>query len=72
MGRRHPAWHAVMVGLLTLALPQLPAAAAADGSTAAFDTAIRPLLKDYCLGCHSSAKHKGDFDLEQHVDGLDI
>ena len=37
-----------------------------------FDSAIRPLLKDYCLGCHSSAKHKGDLDLEQHLDAGDI
>jgi Protein of unknown function (DUF1592)/Protein of unknown function (DUF1588)/Protein of unknown function (DUF1587)/Protein of unknown function (DUF1585)/Protein of unknown function (DUF1595)/Planctomycete cytochrome C len=26
---------------------------------------IRPLLKEYCLGCHSTEKHKGDLDLEQ-------
>ena len=26
---------------------------------------IRPLLKEYCLGCHSTEKHKGDLDLER-------
>ncbi len=31
----------------------------------AFDQAIRPLLKEYCLGCHSTEKHKGDLDLER-------
>src|SRR4051794_3750175 len=25
---------------------------------------IRPMLKQYCLGCHSIEKHKGDLDLE--------
>jgi hypothetical protein len=33
---------------------------------------IRPLLDEFCLGCHSTAKHKGDFDLERHLsaDGI--
>jgi hypothetical protein len=26
---------------------------------------IQPLLKHYCLGCHSTEKHKGDLDLER-------
>jgi hypothetical protein len=26
---------------------------------------IRPMLKEFCLGCHSTEKHKGDLDLEQ-------
>ncbi|MEO6183737.1 MAG: DUF1587 domain-containing protein, partial [Verrucomicrobiota bacterium] len=26
---------------------------------------IRPLLKEYCLKCHSTEKHKGDLDLER-------
>ena len=26
---------------------------------------IRPVLKQYCLGCHSTEKHKGDLDLER-------
>src|SRR5580765_3381974 len=26
---------------------------------------IRPLVKQYCLGCHSTEKHKGDLDLER-------
>lgn len=32
-----------------------------------FDRSIKPLLKEYCLTCHSTEKHKGDFDLEQHA-----
>jgi hypothetical protein len=42
--------------VLALALP---------GAAADFDKEIRPLLKEYCLGCHSSEKHKGDLDLER-------
>ena len=30
-----------------------------------FENEIRPLLKQYCLGCHSQEKHKGDLDLER-------
>src|SRR5690349_16056169 len=26
---------------------------------------IQPILKEYCLGCHSTEKHKGDLDLER-------
>jgi len=29
-----------------------------------FDADVLPLLKTYCLDCHSTAKHKGDLDLE--------
>ena len=35
------------------------------GSAADLDTQIRPLMKEYCLGCHSTEKHKGDLDLER-------
>jgi len=30
-----------------------------------FQDHIRPVLKDYCLRCHSTEKKKGDMDLEQ-------
>jgi hypothetical protein len=30
-----------------------------------YSTRIQPVLKQYCLGCHSTEKHKGDLDLEQ-------
>ena len=33
--------------------------------TADYGREIRPLLKQYCLGCHSTEKHKGDLDLER-------
>src|SRR6266705_7125456 len=34
-------------------------------TAADYQKEIRPLLKEYCLGCHSTAKHKGDLDLER-------
>src|SRR4051794_38997976 len=30
-----------------------------------FDDTIRPTLREYCLKCHSTEKHKGDMDLER-------
>jgi hypothetical protein len=30
-----------------------------------FDQTIRPVVKEFCLSCHSTAKHKGDLDLER-------
>ncbi len=35
-----------------------------DGGPELFDATIRPLLKDFCLNCHSTEKQKGDLDLE--------
>ncbi len=41
----------------------LPGVAVAD--EAAFAGKIRPLMQEYCFGCHSAEKHKGDLDLER-------
>src|SRR5215471_10334031 len=30
-----------------------------------FEGEVRPLLKQYCFPCHSTEKHKGDFDMER-------
>src|SRR6266511_2375301 len=30
-----------------------------------YEKEIRPLLKEFCFGCHSTEKHKGDLDLER-------
>src|SRR5262245_56984038 len=30
-----------------------------------FNEAARPLVRQYCLGCHSAEKHRGDLDLER-------
>src|SRR5437773_11773622 len=45
--------------LLLLVASTLPITAAD------YERKIRPLLKEYCLGCHSTEKHKGDLDLER-------
>lgn len=31
-----------------------------------------PVISEYCLGCHSAAKHKGDLDLEQFASIEDV
>ena len=50
--------------LVTFACRTGPAAPP-DASPRHFDQSIRPVLKEYCLGCHSTEKHKGDLDLER-------
>src|ERR1043166_7166422 len=45
--------------LLLLLAPAMPSIAAD------YEKEIRPLFKEFCLGCHSSEKHKGDLDLER-------
>lgn len=30
-----------------------------------FDDSIRPLLRDYCVTCHSTEKQEGELDLER-------
>src|SRR5436190_1261997 len=45
-----------LILIVTSALP----CTAAD-----YEREIRPLLKEFCLGCHSTEKHKGDIDLER-------
>src|SRR5438034_6281310 len=43
----------------------LIAASALPCTAADYEREIRPLLKEFCLGCHSTEKHKGDIDLER-------
>src|SRR5439155_21270855 len=43
----------------------LMVASALPCSAADYEKEIRPLLKQYCLRCHSTEKHKGDLDLER-------
>lgn len=38
---------------------------APPGTAKEFDTAIRPLLRKYCLDCHSTKAKKGSLDLER-------
>jgi len=37
----------------------------ANSARAAFGSEAAPFLKAYCLRCHSTAKHEGEFDLER-------
>ena len=37
-----------------------------------FNREIRPILKQYCFPCHSSEKHKGDFDMERFASLTEI
>ena len=61
-------WLLGLLGLLSMA-----ADATADGSASFeslskdYDGKVRPILKQFCLGCHSTQKHKGDFDLEVYA-----
>jgi hypothetical protein len=52
----------------TAAVPSPQAAS----SEASFNREINPLLKQYCLVCHSAAKHTGDINLEQFTSFKDV
>jgi hypothetical protein len=69
--RRTPAPVVALI-LATCTLPAATAATGADEGVDAFtplgaryEQEIRPLLKSYCLGCHSTEKKKGELDLER-------
>jgi hypothetical protein len=53
------------VGLLTLLMPMARAEDAWKPLARGYEGEIRPLLKQYCLGCHSAEKHKGSLNLER-------
>lgn len=38
---------------------------AASFAAGAFEKNIQPILKEYCIGCHSTEKQKGELDLER-------
>jgi len=56
-----------MAGMLVLTAFTVPAAE--DGVVGSvgrdYSKQIQPVLRQYCLGCHSTEKHKGDLDLER-------
>ena len=37
-----------------------------------FDTQVRPMIKEYCLSCHSTERQKGELDLEQFATLADV
>lgn len=49
----------------------LTAACALPCAAADFEKEIQPLLKEYCLGCHSTEKHKGELDMERFASFTD-
>ena len=38
----------------------------------AFKSDVKPLVDNYCLKCHSTAKPKGDIDLEQYASATEV
>ena len=48
------------------------APAFAQPAAVAFEREVRPLLKQYCLTCHSAAAHAGDLNLERFVSLTDV
>jgi hypothetical protein len=50
--------------LALIALASLSIPAVADQKQV-FEQTIRPVLKEYCITCHSTEKQKGDLDLER-------
>ena len=71
MIRRRHIFQLVLLTLLAHAMlaGQTPQRRSADGS---FQDEIRPLLKQYCLACHSAALHTGDVNLERFGSYQDV
>ena len=57
---------------LVLENPLLAAASPLDSPTQEYLTGIRPLLRKYCYGCHSTADQKGSLDLERFATVVDL
>src|SRR4051812_36869347 len=58
---------------LTLLRPQTTAQEADKGGLAAkYASEVRPLLKKYCLDCHSTKAKKGSLDLERFASTADV
>src|SRR5437016_3517850 len=68
---RSPRW--IRLALVGCALSLLAVTAATvgqgekptDDPAAEYTKSIRPFLAQYCLGCHSTKKKKGELDLER-------
>lgn len=63
--------HPLLCALATVALcgvglaGRLPAPSPFAALSAEYQREIRPLMRQYCLGCHSTAKKAGELDLER-------
>ncbi len=73
-------WHSCQILLWRRSAPLLAACIclSAQGQDAAgpggqaFMGKVKPLVGNYCLKCHSTAKHKGDIDLQQFDSAADV
>src|SRR6266567_9612835 len=61
----HQAKNSVQPLAFSLCRALLIVASTLPCTAADYEKEIRPLLKEYCLACHSTEKHKGDLDLER-------
>ncbi|MFO0892948.1 MAG: DUF1592 domain-containing protein [Isosphaeraceae bacterium] len=57
----------IVVAAAALALAPASRAAEPDTLRENFDQRIRPILRQFCVTCHSAEKHKGDLNLEAHA-----
>jgi len=55
----------LLIAMASVVAAFAPGIHAADLSQDAFDRAIRPILREHCLKCHSTEKKKGELDLER-------
>lgn len=63
---RRFAYFTLVQSFVCLASQAVPASAQTDAANPEyFEKNIRPLLKQYCLDCHSTEKQKGELDLER-------
>ncbi|MFM9147555.1 MAG: c-type cytochrome domain-containing protein, partial [Verrucomicrobiota bacterium] len=61
-----PLREALLLVLAASAVAQEP------GHASAFRAEVMPVLKEACLGCHSTEKQKGDLDLEVFGDAAAV
>src|SRR5262249_48281846 len=66
----------VMLGVLGCVAPGVPAIEPKEDSFDAladqFQTTTRPVVRQFCLGCHSTEEQEGDLDLERFATLTDV
>ena len=55
----------LILALAIAAIQAVPVSAQSAGARSRFVADAAPFLKSYCLRCHSTDKHEGEFDLER-------
>ena len=56
---------AILAAITLLAAAQFTQGASLSSLERDYSKQTQPILQQYCLGCHSTEKHKGDLDLER-------